>query len=732
MPDGQRGSFFRSLLTIDVLLRLAAVVLAVLIVIRSLFAGAAGFWSVTLVLATAAALWGIVRLAERVRALLANARPQTSARLPTFLATRSRSRLAAVLALLVLVVHAAITGYVGVWTILVTVVLAAVATLLSPNLRLVALLGVTAVVFAGATVFAAGLFRGSNEARALAVSVAGIILPVLVSDKLTALVKQPALTTVHHAILAVLTLALGFLGWTRADWLPGVVNDCYTLPTSTGITILRATPSGDRCYGLIDTADPGVFAAPAFGRDPITTALQRRILAGNRPLRDGDLTVVWLGALSCDPLPADKTRCADGRDYPSERDQLRALLFAQAHLAATTGHRLHAVIADATQDVRHADDVAKLIIQRRAALGSRLVVIGGGDSRDITQQAINRLLDAGIPFIAPNLLADLGAPGRSFVDRPGYLQLAPANLDYARDTVDRLERRFPKGFRLDIYQHPSPTDLYTTSLVNDLLAEVRSATGASARHVAALDRIDDGICESATAGPPTVLYFADRWTRFADLVQRINEVCGHSRPRLVIADVSVSRFMANYQMRAVTNADWPVDYYVAGPACADLTPETYSTVTKQIDAHRDLLKLRPGEAFECADRAPGARDGQLRNACPLDAAVKLTSQPCRPNDLGAYLIPAWDAVMLADALLPARPPAGQDYLTGLELAERNLSTADARAVVQAGRLKRPTIAVRMWHVDWLNDPSQVWERPGADLGLPTDPAPGKGGPRDGA
>jgi len=185
-------------------------------------------------------------------------------------------------------------------------------------------------------------------------------------------------------------------------------------------------------------------------------------------------------------------------------------------------------------------------------------------------------------------------------------------------------------------------------------------------------------------------------------------------------------------MRAVTNADWPVDYYVAGPACADLTPETYSTVTKQIDAHRDLLKLRPGEAFECADRAPGARDGQLRNACPLDAAVKLTSQPCRPNDLGAYLIPAWDAVMLADALLPARPPAGQDYLTGLELAERNLSTADARAVVQAGRLKRPTIAVRMWHVDWLNDPSQVWERPGADLGLPTDPAPGKGGPRDGA
>jgi hypothetical protein len=731
MPDSQRGSFLRSLLTLDVLLRLAAVVLAILIVVRSLFAGAAGFWSVTLVLATAGALWGIVRLTERVRALVAKAGPKTSARLPPFLATRSRSRLAAVLALLVLIVHAAITGYVGVWTILVTVVLAAVATLLSPNLRLVALLGATAVVFAGATVFAADVFQGSNEARALAVSVAGIVLPVLVSDKLTALVKQPALSTTHHVVLAALTLLLGFLGWTRADWLPGVVNDCYTLPTSTGITILRATPSGDRCYGLIDTADPGVFAAPAFGRDPVTTALERRILSGNRPLRDGDLTVVWLGALSCDPLPADKTRCADGRDYPSERDQLRALLFAQAHIAATTSHRLHAVIADATQDVRHADDVAKLIIERRPALGSRLVVIGGGDSRDITQRAINRLLDAGIPFIAPNLLADLGAPGRPFVDRPGYLQLAPANLAYAKDTVDRLTHRFPKGFRLDVYQHPNPTDQYTTSLVNDLLAAVRPAPGATARHLASLDRIDDGICAAAKDGPPTVLFFADRWTRFADFVQRINEVCGHSRPRLVVADGSVSRFMANYQMRAVTHADWPVDYYVGGPACAGLTPETFATLTKQIDASRDLLKLRPGETFDCADRAPAARDGELRDACTLDAVVKLTSQPCRPNDLGAFLVPAWDAVMLADALLPARPPAGKDYLTSLDLASLTLSTG-ATATVRAGVLHSPTIAIDLWHVDPLNDPSRVWERPGADLVLPTDPAPGNGTPRNGA
>ena len=71
MSDRQpTGKFLRSLLTADVLLRLAAVVLAVLIVIRALFAGAAGFWSVVLVLASAAALWALVRLVDRLPALV--------------------------------------------------------------------------------------------------------------------------------------------------------------------------------------------------------------------------------------------------------------------------------------------------------------------------------------------------------------------------------------------------------------------------------------------------------------------------------------------------------------------------------------------------------------------------------------------------------------------------------------------------------------------------------------
>lgn len=761
-----------ALLSPNEMLRFAAMLLAVVIAVRSLVAGTIGILSIVLVLGAAVLLWRVIRIAPRIGKWLTDAKGQPSEagsearqtpreqvsdkqtpgqqvsdmqtpgqqqagqqqagqqgrqstgdpaagqRTPGKDAqdeqARARARLVGVLAALVLVVQTAMIGHLDVWTILIAVLLAVITTLLSPNLRLAAVLGSTAAVFGVATVFAADMLQGNAEARALAVSIAGIVLPVLVSDRIIASaerLKLPKLTTRHRAILAVLTLLFGFFGWTRSEWLPGVMSGCYTLPTSTGITMLRATPDSERCYGLLDIADPGVFAAHAFGRDPDTIDLQRAILAENEPLKDGDLTVVWLGSLSCDPLPSDPTRCADGRDYPSERDQLRALLFAQKHFKQHSGEkRLHVVIADATQDVAHADDIAKMIIDRRKALGPRLVVIGGGDSRDVTQRAINRLLDAGVPFISPNLLADLAEPGAPFVNRPGYLQLAPSNKAYAEDVVNRL--KFDGGYRLDIYQEPEPTDHYTTSLVNDLLAVVRDLKrpDVTARHVAALDRIDDGICDSNTDGPPTALYFADRWTRFANFVQRVNEVCGHARPHLVIADVSVSRFLGNNHLRAVSNADWAIDYHVSGPSCADLTPAGLAAITAQIHKSRELVRLPEGARFTCVDRIAAA-SRELLDACPLDAAVKQTAAPCRPNDLGTYLIPTWDAVFLADALLPKRPVP----LDKLTLEPLTLSTGMA-AEVKQGRLTAPTIAARMWHADPLNDPRRIYEEPSERLG----------------
>ena len=97
-------------------------------------------------------------------------------------------------------------------------------------------------------------------------------------------------------------------------------------------------------------------------------------------------------------------------------------------------------------------------------------------------------------------------------------------------------------------------------------------------------------------------------------------------------------------------------------------------------------------------------------------------RPGRPHgarrNLGSYLVPAWDAVLLADAVVRKRPPNDQDYLTSFELKPTALATG-ALAVVRRGRLEKPPIAVQLWHVDPLNDPSRVWERPSAGLVLGT-------------
>jgi hypothetical protein len=582
-------------------------------------------------------------------------------------------------------------------------------------------LGLAATVIALVAVIVQSMFTGDTTSRTVGAAVAGVAASVIVIawEKFGPLFTWASgrdMNRRHGMVLLVLAVVFVPVALTHARWLPGVLNDCYTSPLAGGMTSVVTTPDG-QCYGLLDTAAGGLLTPEAFGRNPATVDLERRILERNRPLRDGDLTVVWLGALSCPPSPSDSAKCADGRDYPAERDQLRGLLLAQDQIAARTGHRLHVVIGDAGPDVAHIDNVAKLVVAHREAFGGRLVVIGGGDSRDATQHAINRLLDHGIPFIAPNLLADLGYPGRPFVQRPGYLQLPPPNLAYAVDTVTRIKDRHPGGFRLDVFQVPNPSDQYTTSLVNDILATVPRVGGrrAAARHLTGLDRIDTSICRGNRASAPTVLFFADRWGRFGDFIRRVNDVCGYDRPEWVIADSSVSRFMASNSLRATSNATWPLDYYVGGLGCAELRSPPGGDLTA------DLVNrtLRPaGRTFTCPSGAsrPGASAGPSDRDpgvyCTLDAAESV-SQPCAPNDLGTFVAQAWDAVMLADALLPPRkhgdvpgdPDSRAGYLRGLRLPTRPLTQGDAQ--VCDGTLVTTTIPVRMWHVEQIDDPTST-------------------------
>ena len=586
---------------------------------------------------------------------------------------------------------------------------------LSIRVRAFAVLLLVALIatVVGATI--TSMFTGSTANRTLGVGIAGVSLSLVAifSDRFGGLfewLSGQAFNSRHGVVLTVMLLVFAPLGLTHQQWLPGVLDRCYTMPSSpqaSGRTIFVRADDGE-CYGLVDTEDPGFLTPGWFGNNAVAGQLQRELLAGNSPLRDGDLTVVWLGSLSCTPLSSDPTHCADERDYPAERDQLRALRLIQARFAAEPGHpRLHVVIGNVGQDVKHIDDVASLIIEHRGAFGGRLAVIGGGDSRDVTQRAINRLLDDGIPFIAPNLLADLGGPNRPFVQRAGYFQLPPANQVYADDAIRRLKATYPKGFRLEVFQLPAPTDQYTTSLVNDLLSTVSRAgpsSGMAARHVKRLDQIGSEVCSSTGDARPTVLFFADRWSQFGEFLHRVNDVCGFNAPRPLMADGSVARFMASTRLRAQSNATWALDYYIGGLGCAAL---------RQNDALsgswvNQTLRPRGGD-YTCGT-AQGIDTSTVY--CTLDAAEDV-SQPCVPNDLGTFLAPAFDAVMLANALLPPRKSGDvptntaerRAYLLGLTLSSP-VDLTQGEAMVQNGLLREPTIPVQIWHVNQVDNPSE--------------------------
>jgi hypothetical protein len=190
------------------------------------------------------------------------------------------------------------------------------------------------------------------------------------------------------------------------------------------MTAVAQAANGD-CCGFTDEARPRTAPSRASAEARSARQLQAKIFAANRlslPVAASDLTVIWLGALSCPGYRADGVTCQDGREYSTEQQELQALQLSQTRTDLTG--RLHVVIANAGADMRHAQDVARPLVAHRASFG-RVVALGGGDSRAVTKAAVASLLAAGVPFIAPNLSSDDEGPGLLFLNTPSFLQMSP-------------------------------------------------------------------------------------------------------------------------------------------------------------------------------------------------------------------------------------------------------------------------------------------------------------------
>ncbi|MBK8077183.1 MAG: serine/threonine protein kinase [Kineosporiaceae bacterium] len=432
------------------------------------------------------------------------------------------------------------------------------------------------------------------------------------------------------ALAAAVVLAGGGLGvqaWRNRD--PGSVaaaaSSCLQVPAGAELSAAGSASDG-ACFGFSDGVGLPVVATAGFGRDPAALRLQNEIFAANRaavgtPYGPKDLTVVWLGSLSC-PAYTPTGACQDGRDYDAERQALQALRLSQRR--ADLGGRLRVVIADAGADMRHTGDVVRLITAKRAQLG-RVVAVGGGDSRDVTKQAFNDLLDAGIPFVAPNLTSDDDGPGLPFVNRPGYLQLSVPNQNQADAAIDFIAAHTPATASREVlvYHVPDAGDLYTTSFARDVQNSARSnprTAAGPARIVSAPEAIPRSVCRSGTgASPSTAVVFVDRWNTFGPFADAVTRLCGAAGPDLVVGGDSVNRFMTNDAARAAVRAPWPLAYFKKGTQCAELVQR--------------------------AGRNPNGEAARLLNAARRDLGACGTPAV----QLGDHVSLVWDAVAVGAA-----------------------------------------------------------------------------------
>jgi ABC-type branched-subunit amino acid transport system substrate-binding protein len=266
------------------------------------------------------------------------------------------------------------------------------------------------------------------------------------------------------------------------------------------------------------------------------------------------VTIVYLAALT--GRPAAKNEEA----YAAEREELEGLAVAQYDAtkkpaSSSEAPLLNIVIANGGFQLEHASQAVDMIADLRAKDLKVVSVIGMGESRTSTADALKKLNEIGLPLIGPVTSAD-----NFYQNSRLYLQLAAPNRDNAR-MIGEYSKQVLKIPDARLYwtvgtKSSFDQDLYVKTLVNDLedILPREFEIGVDNR-----GRFD-GSLNRDVCGYPGVLIFAGRWTEFPSFLHAIDDECSSNPPAHVIADGSVERYMENPTLRSDAPSNIPVTY----------------------------------------------------------------------------------------------------------------------------------------------------------------------------
>ena len=178
------------------------------------------------------------------------------------------------------------------------------------------------------------------------------------------------------------------------------------------------------------------------------------------------ITIVYLAALT------GRSAAKNEEAYAAEREELEGLAVAQYDAtkkpaSSSEAPLLNIVIANGGFQLEHASQAVDMIADLRAKDPKVVGVIGMGESRTSTADALKKLNEIGLPLIGPVTSAD-----NFYQNSRLYLQLAAPNRDNAR-MIGEYSKRVLKASDARLYwtvgtKSSFDQDLYVKTLVNDL------------------------------------------------------------------------------------------------------------------------------------------------------------------------------------------------------------------------------------------------------------------------
>jgi hypothetical protein len=336
----------------------------------------------------------------------------------------------------------------------------------------------------------------------------------------------------------------------------GPVGKCRHIPLLGQVEVRSI---GGQCIGYSDSSYFRFNDEPGQER---LRSVQDTIFEQNRTVLDlwksnrtrPYITIVYLAALT--GRPAAKNEEA----YAAEREELEGLAVAQYDstkkpASSSEAPLLNVVIANGGFQLEHASQAVDMIADLRAKDPKVVGVIGNGESRTSTADALKKLNEIGLPLIGPVTSAD-----DFYKNSRLYLQLAAPNRDNAR-MIGEYAKQVLKASDARLYwtvgaKSSFDQDLYIKTLVTDLVDTLLRDFKISVEN---RGRFDSSVNHDA-CGYSGVLIFAGRWTEFPRFLHAIDTECSSNPPLHLIADGSVERYMDNPVLRSDAPSNISVTY----------------------------------------------------------------------------------------------------------------------------------------------------------------------------